>query len=343
MPPWCLWLLNPLRPGAVQQPAGLIASHRLLIPVVDLDLARVRAFVAAASAGHFGRGAAELGISQQALSKRITRLEDDLGVRLFLRTGRSVSLTEAGHRFVAPAQAAVAAGDRAVTAARDPGRPLRLDVWGHLYDPMRTILPVLEGQDAEVGHGRDLPSVTGALARGEIDAGFGRFDAGATDAADAGLSHRLVRLEPVDAVMSAGHSLAGADELRPADLRKSVLWCPAQLSRLEFLRRFAAEFGIKTETGANLGLDHLLGELSADPRRFTLLPAELPLSRRDIRMIPLAQPTPLYAWSLAWREADQHPSMPALLRAFADLGRANRWLEYNPERDWLPGTAPASG
>ena len=87
----------------------------MLIPVVDLDLARVRAFVVAASAGHFGRGAAELGISQQALSKRITRLEDDLGVRLFLRTGRSVSLTEAGHRFVAPAQAAVAAGDRAVT------------------------------------------------------------------------------------------------------------------------------------------------------------------------------------------------------------------------------------
>jgi DNA-binding transcriptional LysR family regulator len=185
--------------------------------------------------------------------------------------------------------------------------------------------------------------VTGALARGEIDAGFGRFAAGATDAADAGLSHRLVRLEPVDAVMSARHSLAGAEELRPADLRRSVLWCPAQLSRLEFLRRFAAEFGIKTETGANLGLDHLLGELSADPRRFTLLPAELPLSRRDIRVIPLAEPTPLYAWSLAWREADQHPSMPALLRACADLGRANRWLEYNPERDWLPGAAPASG
>jgi hypothetical protein len=145
---------------------------------------------------------------------------------------------------------------------------------------MRTILPVLEGQDSEVGHGRDRPSVTGALARGETDAGSGRFDAGATDAADAGLSHRLVRLEPVDAVMSAGHSLAGAEELRPA---------------------------------------------------------ELPLSRRDIREIPLAQPAPLYAWSLAWREADQHPSMPALLRACADQGRANRWLEYNPERDWLPG------
>ena len=53
--------------------------------LVDLDLARVRAFVAVADEGHFGRAAAALSISQQALSKRIAALEAELGTRLLNR------------------------------------------------------------------------------------------------------------------------------------------------------------------------------------------------------------------------------------------------------------------
>ena len=97
---------------------------------MDLDLAQVRAFVAAAEDLHFGRAAGRLFLTQQALSKRIARLERELGVALFTRQARAVRLTEAGHRFLAPARRALAEADRAVEAARDPGRPLRIDVWG---------------------------------------------------------------------------------------------------------------------------------------------------------------------------------------------------------------------
>ncbi|MWA02019.1 LysR family transcriptional regulator [Actinomadura sp. LD22] len=109
---------------------------------MDLDLAQVRAFVATAEHLHFGRAAGELFLTQQALSKRVARLEDVLGVRLFDRTGHSVRLTAAGERFLEPARRALAAADDAVTAARRD-RPLRLDVWGHLFDPMRTIRRVV--------------------------------------------------------------------------------------------------------------------------------------------------------------------------------------------------------
>ncbi|CAM5344864.1 HTH-type transcriptional regulator HdfR [Streptomyces glaucescens] len=66
---------------------------------MDLDLAHVRAFVRAAEELHFGRAAATLTITQQALSKRIARLESLLGTELFQRGGSGVRLTDAG-RFL---------------------------------------------------------------------------------------------------------------------------------------------------------------------------------------------------------------------------------------------------
>jgi len=160
------------------------------------------------------------------------------------------------------------------------------------------------------------------------------------DGGDAGLTQRLVRLEPVDAVVSAAHPVAGATQLTPADLRDSVLWSPAELTRLDFLRRFADEFGIaRRQDGPNLGLDHLVQRLRDDPSCFTLFPADAPLpDHAGLRSIPLTGPTPLYAWSLAWRAADRGPHLEPLLRAFAATGSARRWLSYTPGRDWLPET-----
>jgi DNA-binding transcriptional LysR family regulator len=306
---------------------------------VDLDLGRVRAFVAVVDEGHFGRAAAALSISQQALSKRIARLEAELGVPLLTRGVHGIALTEAGQRFLDPARRLVAAGDLATAAARLDERPLRLDVWGHLFLPMRTVRHALQfvpGLPAETGQARDLPAAVGALIRNEIDAGFGRVSP--SQLAEASLAHRLVRLEPVDAVLNAGHDLAGRGTLRPADLTGSTLVFPAAGERLDFLTRFGDFFGIASRSyGANLGLRHLLDRVRADRRAFTLLPADVPAAAPGVRVVPLADPVPLYAWSLVWRRDDHHPRLPALLDAFGDAGRESRWLEFRPAADWLPG------
>src|ERR1700691_684616 len=99
---------------------------------VDLDLARVRAFVAVADEGHFGHAAAVLSVSQQGLSKRVARLEVELGVRLLTRNVSGVSLTEAGRRSLGPARRLLAAADFASAAVRQEQRPLRIDEWSHL-------------------------------------------------------------------------------------------------------------------------------------------------------------------------------------------------------------------
>ncbi|WP_433466542.1 LysR family transcriptional regulator [Spirillospora sp. CA-128828] len=313
---------------------------------MDLDLVLVRAFTETAETLHFGRAAERLGTSQQALSKRIARLEKLLAVRLFEREG-GVRLTEAGERFRPAAREALAAGEQAVAAATGAGQVVRLDTWGHLYAPLRTVAQTaeaLEGVRLEPGPGRDWPSVAHALLSGDTDLGFGRVHPLPGGAAT-GLTHRLIRLEPVDALVSTAHPLADADELRPADLRDDILWCPAELTRLDFLRRFADQFGVtRRQDGPNLGLDHLVQHIQGDASCFTLFPADAPLpDHAHLRSIPLTAPTPLYAWSLAWREAHSHPLLGTLLQAFTDIGRTRRWLDYLPGRDWLPDTDHTGG
>lgn len=61
-----------------------------------IDFLGLHAFVAIAERGSFQLAAAHLNLSQTALSHRIRKLEEDLGVKLLSRTTREVSLTQAG-------------------------------------------------------------------------------------------------------------------------------------------------------------------------------------------------------------------------------------------------------
>ncbi|KAA5604197.1 LysR family transcriptional regulator [Roseospira marina] len=79
-------------------------------------LARLRPFEAAARHESFTRAAAELGLTQTAVTKQIAALEADLGVRLFDRRNRAVFLTEEGRQFGRVVSAALA--DIAAEAAR---------------------------------------------------------------------------------------------------------------------------------------------------------------------------------------------------------------------------------
>jgi DNA-binding transcriptional LysR family regulator len=71
------------------------------------SLADLDAVLMVARCGKFRTAALELGISTTALSNAVGKLERTLGVRLFNRTTRSVSLTEAGQQFVAQVAPAV--------------------------------------------------------------------------------------------------------------------------------------------------------------------------------------------------------------------------------------------
>jgi len=95
-------------------------------------LADLHAVIAVNRRGSFRAAAIDVGMSTTAFSHAIARLEAGLGVRLFNRTTRSVSLTDAGRRFVDDIGGALVDIDSAIDAVRDqrdsPTGLLRINV-----------------------------------------------------------------------------------------------------------------------------------------------------------------------------------------------------------------------
>lgn len=87
-----------------------------------MDLRSVECFVRVADLLHFGRAAAELHLSQPALSGRIRTLEKEMGVSLLQRDRRSVALSEGGAAFLPRARDLVARSVTATTLARRAAR-----------------------------------------------------------------------------------------------------------------------------------------------------------------------------------------------------------------------------
>jgi DNA-binding transcriptional LysR family regulator len=100
----------------------------------------VEAFLSVAEHRSFRRAAAELGVTPSAISQAVRALETRVGAALFIRTTRSVGLTEAGERFLSRAKPAfeelVAASEVARDLGQRPAGLLRLSV-------PRAVVPIL--------------------------------------------------------------------------------------------------------------------------------------------------------------------------------------------------------
>ncbi|XXK32595.1 LysR family transcriptional regulator [Rhodobacteraceae bacterium nBUS_24] len=83
-----------------------------------MDIRQLECFVAVADELHFRRAGERLGLSQSALSERVSALEHELGARLFFRTIRQVSLTQTGSEFVQDAKRILADIEKAISNVR---------------------------------------------------------------------------------------------------------------------------------------------------------------------------------------------------------------------------------
>src|SRR5258708_9751623 len=134
------------------------------------------AFLSVAQHRSVRKAAAELGVTPSASSQAVRTLEARIGAALFIRTARSVGLTEAGARFLSRAKPAFEELVAASEVARDLGqRPTGLL---RLTAP-RAVVPILL-EPLIASFCQAFPEVEVEIAASEelVDIAAGRFDAG---------------------------------------------------------------------------------------------------------------------------------------------------------------------
>lgn len=296
-----------------------------------MELRHLRYFVTVAEELNFTRAAARLHIGQPPLSMQIRDLEEELGARLFERTRRKVSLTDAGVRFLARSRQILAA----VAEASDEVRKVARGELGELRIGFTSSLPY-GGVLPEVLHAyrrrhpdvrlqlREMFSVEqlDALERETLDVGFVRF--GAAEAPP-GIVVREIGRDPLRLVLSGAHPLA---DLPAVSFR--------QLHEEAFIT-FPDDAG----TGLPMILRRLCGQAGFEPRvvqlareattqiglvaaglGIALLPAQLECVRiPGVRYLPIADEGAFFPLALAHLHDTTSPLLTGFLAVLEQVSR----------------------
>ncbi|MGW2859083.1 LysR family transcriptional regulator [Streptomyces sp. NPDC001205] len=184
---------------------------------MDLDLRKLRYFVAVAEHRHFGRAAEQLYIAQPVLSRQIRAFERELGCSLLVRTTRSVELTAAGRQLHEEAQGILAAVAASVGRVHDIDRGVQRLVVAfspglHVSEVIRAFTARHPHVETDVVPARwwepDAPLRDGRAQVGYLRRPF----------TDTGLHTIPIGQEPRVACLPAAHPLAHRDALTSADL-----------------------------------------------------------------------------------------------------------------------------
>ncbi|WP_460072775.1 LysR family transcriptional regulator [Streptomyces sp. YKOK-I1] len=306
-----------------------------------MDLEAVRTFVAVAEAGQFQKAAADLSITQQAVSKRIAALERGLGVRLFTRAPRGAELTIDGQAFLPHARELLRVTERAVASVRPGRRPLRVDVIasrGAAAGLMRDFHRVHPEIELDVVMLFEIETAVAAIRSGTIDASF-RAVAVPGRPLPEDIACLRVLDEPLQLLTGPAHALASAPSVTLAQLVGHRIWMPGIVPGTEwgaFYDDLVAEFGLTIEaTGPNFGSDALLDTIADTPALATFMGEHTRLiwpAGHGLRRIPVTDPTPVYPHSLLWHRDNPHPAL-ATLRAHLTTTTAAR----DAVATWKPG------
>jgi DNA-binding transcriptional LysR family regulator len=291
-----------------------------------MDLRQLRAVVAIVDHGGFTRAAAALHVAQPSLSQTVRSLETELGVELFHRTGRRVTLTAAGEALLEPARRALREAD----TARDAAVAVAGLVAGHVDVvalPTLAVVPVA----ALVGRFRRAhPGVTVRLIEPEDPVALlamlrdGRSELGFTELPVDGddLETRVLSEQRYEAVVPPGSSVTGTAGA-PIPVRRlaelPLVTTPPGTSTRRLVDEAFAAAGVAPTIAVETSHREVIVPLVLAGAGAALLPREL-------------------AADAAARGAEAHPVRPAISRR---IGVAHRRGPLSPAaREFLAGIAP---
>jgi DNA-binding transcriptional LysR family regulator len=288
---------------------------------MDVHGRDLRYLIAVAEELHFTRAAERLFISQPALSKQIRMLERALGVELFHREGRRVSLTAAGEALLPHARETVAAWDRALEAVEESKRAIASTlVVGMSTSPGRGLLPAIRSRFSQAAPHAQLElrqvgweDPTAGLANESSDIAFVWLPIPSQQR----YTWVVIAQEPCLVALAESHPRASEPEVAFEDLLdEPFLALPESAGPLrDYWLAIDQRNGRAPVIGAIITSPDETYEALIDGRGVCLLAqGNAPsLMRGGVTTRPL-RGVPACRLALAWRVADPNP----LIRAYAD-------------------------
>ena len=200
---------------------------------MKIDTLGVQAFIAIATHRNFRRAAAELHITQTALSRRLQTLEAYLGVKLIARTTRSVELTRTGADFLPRAQRLLTELETSLTDIRETGKAMRGSVTiacvpsigarylPHVIQQYSAVYP----ENRITIHDHSSFGVAEAVLRREAE-----FGINVTGSHDAGLASVALARDRFVLICRDDHPLAARGKVSWAQLEPHLLIFPGSAS-----------------------------------------------------------------------------------------------------------------
>jgi DNA-binding transcriptional LysR family regulator len=301
-----------------------------------VELRQLRYFVAVAEELNFGRAAERLHIAGPSLSQQIKALERDLKVRLFDRDRRSVTLTASGAALLPHIRELVDRADelRRRAVGMSTSEPVRIGYvnWCPTDWAERAAGVAQLRVDAWV-----MPSHTQAarVSEGTLDLAICWVQT--TDLAALSLNAHLIGVDRLYA-LSAGSDTSPVDAIDTVVLldSDSATWS----SWNRYGEQFAADTGariVRVDDGGVTGpaffehvrrlrhpvLNNPKGQDTAEPK--------------DLTRRPVVHPSPLWTWSLVWRNGEDNAAVRAVIDAFT---RESCELGVDDGTAWLPAADP---
>ncbi|NIA67972.1 LysR family transcriptional regulator [Pelagibius litoralis] len=285
-----------------------------------MELKQLRIFLAVAEELHFGRAAERLHMAQPALSAQVRGLEDELGVRLFLRTTRRVSLTRAGESFLPEARATLAQAEAAAAAARAvAGEGAELLKVGGVDSATAGLLPQVVRRfrrdypevEIKVNEMLSAPALH-ALSNRHLDIAFVRIWP-----KDSHLKARHVLTEPIVVALPADHRLASRKTVPVAEIAKEPLVIPARSHRpilFDVIHDYFRSRGHEPRILQEANERHVIIAMVAAGLGLSLVPQWVTqFQRDDVVYRPLQDGGPLVEVYVVWRDREVMQSALAFL------------------------------